>query len=294
MYHWAASYRWIVRDCKLPDPGTFAVIGMASFMGGSGRISVMLAIVMLELTGDAGLIAPVGIVCILSMLVGNMFNHGLYHGLIPIMNIPYLNADPAHVMYISRVSEIMSRKLVTLPQHCTVAELKLLRLRCERGKCTHNAFPVVRDPITDRRLCGLLNKSEMNLLFTHLESDNVALNERIRGPDGTIDLRQYCDRSPLTITSNSTVSRAYEVLRKLGLRHLCVMGSDGMLWGVVTRKDLMVFKTVEAKEEEIKFVILLQRTYREKLEHTHFYKRHHLHRYASLQEAMVDEAELKI
>ena len=54
---------------------------MASFMGGSGRISVMLAIVMLELTGDAGLIAPVGIVCILSMLVGNLFNHGLYHGL---------------------------------------------------------------------------------------------------------------------------------------------------------------------------------------------------------------------
>ena len=40
--------------------GTFAVIGMASFMGGSGRITVMLATVILELTADAGLIAPVG------------------------------------------------------------------------------------------------------------------------------------------------------------------------------------------------------------------------------------------
>jgi len=41
MYWWGVTYRWIIRDCKLPDPGTFAVIGMASFMGGSGRISVM-------------------------------------------------------------------------------------------------------------------------------------------------------------------------------------------------------------------------------------------------------------
>ena len=41
MYYWGMTYRWIIRDCKLPDPGTFAVIGMASFMGGSGRISVM-------------------------------------------------------------------------------------------------------------------------------------------------------------------------------------------------------------------------------------------------------------
>jgi H+/Cl- antiporter ClcA len=41
MYWWGVTYRWIIRDCKLPDPGTFAAIGMASFMGGSGRISVM-------------------------------------------------------------------------------------------------------------------------------------------------------------------------------------------------------------------------------------------------------------
>ena len=62
MYYWSTVYRWIVRDCKLP--GTFAVIGMASFMGGSGRITVMLAIVMLELTGDAGMLAPVGLVLV--------------------------------------------------------------------------------------------------------------------------------------------------------------------------------------------------------------------------------------
>ena len=51
---------------------------MASFMGGSGRITVMLATVILELTADAGLIAPVGITCVIAMLVGNLFNHGTF------------------------------------------------------------------------------------------------------------------------------------------------------------------------------------------------------------------------
>ena len=35
VYKWASNYRWMVRDCKLPDPGTFSVIGMSAFMGGS-------------------------------------------------------------------------------------------------------------------------------------------------------------------------------------------------------------------------------------------------------------------
>jgi chloride channel 7 len=172
MYYWGMTYRWIIRDCKLPDPGTFAVIGMASFMGGSGRISVMLAVVMLELTGDAGLIAPVGIVCILAMLVGNIFNHGLYHGLIPIMNLPYLNAQPAHVMYVTRVVSIMSKRLTYLPQMCRAAELKMLKKRCDSGKVTHHGFPVVRRSF-DKHLVGLLSRKALYHVLRDLDSKYI-------------------------------------------------------------------------------------------------------------------------
>tara|TARA_B100000795_G_C22654254_1_gene381510 strand:- start:188 stop:874 length:687 start_codon:yes stop_codon:yes gene_type:complete len=216
------------------------------------------------------------------MLVGNLFNHGLYHGLIPIMNIPYLNATPAHVMYVSRVSEIMSTKLVVLPQHCTVQQLTVLKKRIDSGRVTHNAFPVIASPYQNT-LCGLLQLDHLQVLLNDLNSDDTILNERIRGPDGTIDLTQYCDRSPLTVTSNSTVSRAYEVLRKLGLRHLMVMGrKDGKLCGVLTRKDLMIFKIVEAKELEQKAIVALQRAVRKGLESKKFYKKNGLHRRGSL------------
>ena len=58
LYYWEMIYRWVIKDCSMPDPGTYAVVGMAAFMGGSGRIMVMLATVLLELTADAGMVRP--------------------------------------------------------------------------------------------------------------------------------------------------------------------------------------------------------------------------------------------
>ena len=52
------------------------------------------------------------------MLVGNMFNHGLYHGLIPVMNIPFLNSLPAHVMYVTRVVSVMSKDISLSAKWC--------------------------------------------------------------------------------------------------------------------------------------------------------------------------------
>jgi hypothetical protein len=47
-------------------------------------MQVMLATVIIELTNDTNLVAPVGVASIISMIVGNFFNHGLYHGLIAV------------------------------------------------------------------------------------------------------------------------------------------------------------------------------------------------------------------
>ena len=86
-YAWSSMYRWAGRDCRLPDPGMYAVVGMAAFLSGSGRITLMLATVIIELTDDASLIGPVGVAAIIAMITGNLINHGLYHGLIPVMNM---------------------------------------------------------------------------------------------------------------------------------------------------------------------------------------------------------------
>ena len=51
---------------------------------------------------------------------------------------------------------------------------------------------------------------------------------------------------------------------------------DGKLCGVLTRKDLMIFKIVEAKELEQKAIVALQRAVRKGLESKKFYKKNGL------------------
>ena len=286
MYYWASTYRWIVRDCRLPDPGTFACIGMASFMGGSGRITVMLAIVMLELTGDAGMIAPVGIVCIVSMIVGNQFNHGLYHGLIPLMNIPFLNSVPAQVMYVTRVNTIMSNTLVTLPVKCCFQEIQIVFKRMQAGHLTHSAFPVVENDY-DLHLVGLLEREHMKQMIEDMK--DPVTKQRLLDKEGKIDLMEYCDRSPLAVTAMTTVARAYEMFRKLGLRHLMVLGGRGEVVGVITRKDLMVFRILHRKQRELDLIVKMQRTVRQIFNNMGWYENGGQDRQATKKKYNIDE-----
>ena len=41
---------------------------------------------------------------------------------------------------------------------------------------------------------------------------------------------------------HAKVARAFDVFRKLGMRHMCVVDNAGMLAGIITRKDLMTFR----------------------------------------------------
>lgn len=46
-------------------------------------------------------------------------------------------------------------------------------------------------------------------------------------------------------------ARAYEIFRKLGMRHMCVVDNSGMLAGLLTRKNLMTF-TLDDNVRELK------------------------------------------
>ena len=79
------------------------------------------------------------------MLVGNYFNHGLYHGLIPIMNVPFLNSEPAPLMYVSRVRDIMHNGTVHLPELCHIGELTMLMNRVKKKCCVAQCISSFRN-----------------------------------------------------------------------------------------------------------------------------------------------------
>ena len=92
------------------------------------------------------------------MLVGNYFNHGLYHGLIPIHERPILNSAPAPLMYVSRVRDIMHKVLYICRavSHWGIDNAN----ETNRGqKCWYNAFQLSNQEIQDL-LKGLLSKKD--------------------------------------------------------------------------------------------------------------------------------------
>ena len=65
-------------------------------------------------------------------------------------------------------------------------------------------------------------------------------------------------------SGNSTKDGAYSIFRKLGLRHLVVLERDGRVCGMITRKDLMLYKLVEHHQRELDLIKKLQQQVRAK------------------------------
>ena len=170
------------------------------------------------------MIVPVGIACIVSMIIGNHFNHGLYHGLIHTFSMPFLNAEPAEAMYVASVQQIMAHKLIVLPKKATVTEVRELIEKCDSGEVTHNAFPVV-DSRACARLAGIVELDELRHALEHADENKqedatTAVKEAFSSiekasrqeafsaivmADGFVKRLDYADRSPVTVYSHTKV-----------------------------------------------------------------------------------------
>jgi hypothetical protein len=68
----------------------------------------MLTVMMVEITGDASMIGPVGLATLIAVVVGNRCNHGLYHALVYMASYPFLpDRWPKDMPKALRVSHIL-------------------------------------------------------------------------------------------------------------------------------------------------------------------------------------------
>lgn len=79
--------------------------------------------------------------------------------------------------------------------------------------------------------------------YTPIKDIKIHPNER----DLFVDLRPYCNTAPHTCQETTSVVRAYEVFRTLGLRMLVVVNRYNQCVGTITRDDL----TVEALAKDM-------------------------------------------
>ncbi|RLN23931.1 chloride channel protein CLC-c-like [Panicum miliaceum] len=238
------------------DTGLFALLGAASFLGGTMRMTVSVCVILLELTSDLHLLPLIMLVLLIAKTVADCFNKGV--------------GSPTWRCTRSLVAgDVVSDPLITL------SSVERVGTVVETLRHTgHNGFPVIEEPpfAAAPELCGLVLRSHPLVLlqgriFTRgrakavaaevfrtlapfdfakagsgkgLKVEDLELSEEEM--DMYVDLHPITNRSPYTVVENMSLAKAAVLFRGLALRHMCVVpmtqGRPPVV-GILTRHDFM-------------------------------------------------------
>ena len=125
------------------DPGLYALVGAAGMLGGVTRMTMSLAVIIVELTNDIDLLLPIMLAIGIAKQVGDTFNKSLYDIHIGLQGIPMLEGKiesiTPEMQGILNARSVMAKSLVSIQE--AESQAKLVRLL---QTTTHNGFPLVR------------------------------------------------------------------------------------------------------------------------------------------------------
>ncbi|CAN1153939.1 Chloride channel protein CLC-b [Linum perenne] len=264
------------------DQGLYAVLGAASLMAGSMRMTVSLCVIFLELTNNLLLLPITMIVLLIAKSVGDSFNPSIYDIILELKGLPFLDANPEPWMRNFTVGELIESKprVVTL---CGVE--KVSRIVEVLKNTTHHGFPVVDEGVMPpgalaagaTELNGLILRAHLvqvlkkkwflpekrrtdewevrerfswiELAERELKIEEVAVTRAEM--DMYVDLHPFTNTTPFTVVESMSVAKAMVLFRQVGLRHLLVVPkyqAAGIppVVGVLTRQDLRAYNILTA------------------------------------------------
>ena len=204
--------------------GMYSMVGAAASLAGMARITVSLAVIIVEATGNTQYIIPILFAVMIAKAVGDLFNEGIYDIHIHLKHVPFLESDAKVQLCNEKVSKVMTRQVESLRSAESLERLSFLM------QTSHNAFPVVDGTGS---LLGMLSRSVLADVARECPE-----GLETEGPEA-VDLKPYVNLGSYSIHESATVRRAYALFRSMGLRHLPVVGHGGILKGIVTRRDFL-------------------------------------------------------
>lgn len=246
--------------------GLFAVLGSASLLGGSMRITVSSCVILLELTNNLLLLPLIMLVLLVSKTVADTFNGNIYDIIMKMKGFPYLEAHAEPYMRQLEVSDVVRGPLQVfngIEKVCNIVHVL--------QTTGHNGFPVIDEHPSDSPvLFGIVLRIHLMVLLrkkafvgTPLASDFHTLklfsahdfakpglySQKIEDVELSveemelfIDLHPITNTSPYTVVETMSLAKACMLFRETGLRHLLVVprtSSKSPVVGILTRHDFM-------------------------------------------------------
>ncbi|GLU11465.1 hypothetical protein SLE2022_282060 [Rubroshorea leprosula] len=256
------------------DQGLYAVLGAASLMAGSMRMTVSLCVIFLELTNNLLLLPITMMVLLIAKTVGDSFNPSIYEIILELKGLPFLDANPEPWMRNLTVGELADAK----PPVVALSGIeKVSRIVDVLKNTTHNGFPIVDEgavppgfvvPV-EKELHGLILRAHLlqalkkkwflterrrtedwevrdkfnwvDLAEREAKIEEVAVTQNEM--DMYVDLHPLANATPYTVVESMSVAKAMVLFRQVGLRHLLIVpkyqaaGASPVV-GILTRQDL--------------------------------------------------------
>nr|CAD1825746.1 unnamed protein product [Ananas comosus var. bracteatus] len=250
------------------DHSLFAVLGSASLLGGSMRMTVSVCVILLELTNNLLLLPLVMLVLLISKTVADALNANIYDILVKLKGFPYLETHAEPYMRQLTVSDVVTGPLLMFNGIEKVGNI--VHVLKTTG---HHGFPVVDEPpFSDSSvLYGLILRAHLLILLKkrvflpsrslfgidvskQFSADDFAKRGSGKHDDIEdikltaedmemfIDLHPFTNTSPYTVVETMSLAKALILFREVGLRHLLVVpksSSRAPVVGILTRHDFM-------------------------------------------------------
>ncbi|XP_059432118.1 putative chloride channel-like protein CLC-g isoform X2 [Corylus avellana] len=248
--------------------GLYAVLGAASFLGGSMRMTVSLCVIILELTNNLLLLPLIMLVLLVSKTVADAFNGNIYDLIMKAKGFPYLETHAEPYMRQLTVGDI-----VTGPLQLFNGIEKVSNIVHVLRTTKHNGFPVIDEPPLSESpvLFGIILRAHLITLLkkkaflstqvpTGIDAwkqfsaedfakrgsgngdkiEDIGLTEEEM--EMFIDLHPFTNASPYTVVETMSLAKALILFREVGLRHLLVIPKISLrapVVGILTRHDFM-------------------------------------------------------
>ncbi|KAK5076467.1 hypothetical protein LTR64_006053 [Lithohypha guttulata] len=253
------------------SPGIFAMVGAGAFLAGVSRMTISLAVIMFELTGELEFIVPnmIGIM-VAKWVADALESESVYDLAQTVLGHPFLDLDASMKLVARRqylVSELIppeqTMRQITVDVGASgTVQYGILAKKLEqlKGRGLMDAGLVLVQH--GGMLVGYLAEGELeyglNVIGADVDtSTNVRLlssshpgaenpeeissyTPRVSHDDEELDLSPFVDRTPLAICAASPMEYAVEMFGKLGLRYLIVTEEgSGKVNGVIIKKRLV-------------------------------------------------------
>lgn len=223
------------------SPGIFAMVGAAAFFAGVSRMTVSLAVIMFDLTGEVNFIPPFMVAILTSKWVADAISgESVYDLSQHLLGHPYLDAEHS----LAKVREAGGGTVHMGPTGIISKQVLHRKLAQLKGRGLMDAGLVL---VNDKNICyGYLPEVELQYALTlneHVEGANQDgagdndMADLVRGP-----IADFVNRTPLSVPSTAPVEYAVEMFGKLGLRYLVIVEEDtARMLGVVIKKRLVKY-----------------------------------------------------